>query len=639
VSNNLTDRHQAALDYVAQGYRIIPCAPGQKVPLEKDWHGNALATVDQVNAYFELHGDCNIAMCPDDMGWAVIDIDPDADTSKLELPPTKTVKTPRGGWHLYYTGSVPPTVGKLGAHIDTRGQRSYVLLPPSVVNGASYVETDGRYPTLLPATIEAGVAARNDAVGARTEELDSPTDISSGRALLRSYARRGVVSISGQGGNNCAYQVAAKLVRDFGLTAATSLELMMEEWNDACVPPWPRDKLAEICVNALNYGQNAQAAFATRPAGETFAHVDLAKFASAEPQPGEDPKKPSRFRFLSGPEMHALEPPKWIIPDLIPEDGIVLVTASKGSFKTFLAMEMGLSVPLGRPTWGSQPVGSGLTFYGAHEGIRAIQKRHRDAWCQENGIDPLVDTGFYVAPAPHISLPDECSAFVDEMERVVDRTGKQPRLLILDTYSQCMMGLNENDPGDVSKFLNFCQGFLRLHPGAAVLTLAHVGKDPTRGTRGSNSLEAGVDTVIDLTRDGKTLLAKANIRFQRSAPEKSGMIRWRGKVVNDSLVFSNVHAAEWLAEKALTDPADRKHVAAVLQALNAVDKESGVVTMVLAERMTNRQEGESNENYTARIIDMKKLLEKREELDVYRDKVKGREVWSCPAPNDDPDGL
>jgi hypothetical protein len=457
VSNKRSILHQAALDYAAKGVKVFPCisdADGRpllpkerKRPATAHGHEDATADIEQINRWWTDNPDYNIAICPEDMGWAVIDIDPGADTSQLELPPTKTVKTPRGGWHLYYTGSLPPSAStKLGPHIDTRGQRSYILVPPSVVNGSPYVETDGRYPTLLPASIEAKFAARNDTVGARTEELDSPTDISSGRALLRSYARRGIVSVSGQGGNNAAYQIAAKLVRDFGLTAATSLELMMGEWNDACVPPWSREELAAICVNALNYGQNAQAAFATRPAGETFAHVDLAKFASAEPQPGEDPKKPSRFKFLSGPEMHALEPPKWIIPNLIPEDGIVLVTASKGSFKTFLAMEMGLSVPLGRPTWGSEPVGTGLTFYGAHEGIRAIQKRHRDAWCQENGIDPDEDTGFYVAPAPHISLPEECSAFVDEMERVVDRTGKEPRLLILDTYSQCMMGLNETTP-------------------------------------------------------------------------------------------------------------------------------------------------------------------------------------------------
>jgi hypothetical protein len=638
VSTYVSDRHQAAREYVGLGYRIIPCGQGSKIPLEKAWHENALETVEAVDSYFEAHGDCNIALCPEDMGWAVVDIDPDADTSNLDLPQTKTVKTPRGGYHLYYTGSVPGTVGKLGDHIDTRGRRSYVLLPPSIVNGNTYVEIDRRKPIAIPPSIKAGVEASHDIAGARTEELDSPTDINSAKSLLHAYVSRGNVSISGSGGNNCAYQVAAKLVRDYGLSQSTALTLMMGEWNDACQPPWSESKLREIIHNAGNYGQNEAAAFATKPAAETFAHVDFSQFQSSKPEA----EARNRYTFLSGPEMHELSPPTWIIPDLIPENGVVILTAQKGSFKTFLAMDMALSIPLGRPTWGSEPTKTGLTFYGAHEGIRAIQKKHRDAWCHENGIDPREDTGFYVAPGPHIGNVEGCKLFTAEIDRVVQRRGIQPRLLILDTYSQTMMGLNENDPGDVGKFLNFCQQFIETYPGVSVLTPAHLGKDVTKGTRGSNSLEAGGETVLALTRVQGSLIAEARVKYQRSAAEKQTPIVFRGKVVQDSLVFRTVAAAEASAERSMIDPLDRRHVAAVLQEMG-IRQENGVVTKVLAERMTQREEGESLENHAARVKDMERGLRARGRSDLAvltngHEKGRGNLLWFAPPPVD-PDGL
>src|SRR5262245_40268589 len=48
------------------------------------------------------------------------------------LPPTWTVRTPRGGQHLYFRGAGRSTAGGLGRHIDTRSIDGYTILPPSV---------------------------------------------------------------------------------------------------------------------------------------------------------------------------------------------------------------------------------------------------------------------------------------------------------------------------------------------------------------------------------------------------------------------------------------------------------------------------------------------------------------------------
>jgi len=67
-------------------------------------------------------------------GIVVIDVDAGGDISKLELPGTVTVNTGKNGIHLYYRCSVAirNSVGKLGPHIDVRGDGGQVVYPGSV---------------------------------------------------------------------------------------------------------------------------------------------------------------------------------------------------------------------------------------------------------------------------------------------------------------------------------------------------------------------------------------------------------------------------------------------------------------------------------------------------------------------------
>jgi hypothetical protein len=64
---------QAALEYVAKGDRVIPIKPGEKVPMMKGWHENALTTAKAVDAHWSQHPEANIAICPNDRGQCVIE--------------------------------------------------------------------------------------------------------------------------------------------------------------------------------------------------------------------------------------------------------------------------------------------------------------------------------------------------------------------------------------------------------------------------------------------------------------------------------------------------------------------------------------------------------------------------------------
>lgn len=75
-------------------------------------------------------------------GVVVIDVDAGGDISGLDLPGTVTVNTGRTGIHLYYRCSktIPNSAGKLGSHIDVRGDGGQVVYPGSI-----HPETAKRY--------------------------------------------------------------------------------------------------------------------------------------------------------------------------------------------------------------------------------------------------------------------------------------------------------------------------------------------------------------------------------------------------------------------------------------------------------------------------------------------------------------
>ncbi len=592
--------HEAAIAYVAEGYRIIPCRPGTKLPMMEDWLGRALETEEQANEFFSRYPDANLAFCPDDMGLCVVDIDPGADLSDLDLPETRTVLSPRGGYHKHYLGSVRPTVGFLAPHVDTRGQRSYALLPPSVTGEGVYEWADERPAVALPFEIEARLAPRHGPSGALTEERDLPANVDRGRERLRALVRRGAVAKSVDygfgGGDNLAYEVSSELVRDLGLGEATAVELLLTEWYPHCIPNNVPEFIVEKVRNAARYGQNEAGAHAVSSASFPLLPQDN---ISA------DNVVLSRFKFLSASEMMDQKDPEWILPDILQEGTIALLTAAKGSFKSFLALDMACGITTGKPTLGIVPTKQGLAFYGAHEGLVSLQKTHRAAWCSFHNVDPRADVGLYLAGGPRLAGED----FIEFGEAIhAKAAGRQVRLIVLDTYSACMMGADENDPSDANRFIYQCRALVAGFPGSVLLVPAHFGKDASRGTRGTSALEAGFDTLLTLDRDAGSRSVKLTVVRQRNAPERERPIYLEGRLVAGSLVFLPVDRQAVNSAKHAANPFNPSNVGARLIEHGYTSAENACSTHLLARLISPQYEGEADPRYEARVKETERTL-------------------------------
>lgn len=128
-----------AFQYLVQGYSVIPLRRN-KLPLLSSWKDYQIAPPieDQITKWWSETPDANIGIITGKIsGITVVDIDMSNDKHvDINLfPKTYTVKTPTGGYHLYYnyTPEIKQTANTFPQfpHVDIRNDGGYVVAPPS----------------------------------------------------------------------------------------------------------------------------------------------------------------------------------------------------------------------------------------------------------------------------------------------------------------------------------------------------------------------------------------------------------------------------------------------------------------------------------------------------------------------------
>lgn len=631
-------RHLAALAYAEAGIPVFPCVVDGKAPATANGFTDATTDIAQINAWWDA-ADYNVALSPEHAGWCVVDIDVGegkegeatwgALTEAHAAPPTREVRTPKGGRHLYYEGSLPPTQGNLknglGPGVDTRGQGSYVLIPPSVVDGKPYEVLHDIDLAPVPAWVVEGSGRRSTAVAASSDDRDTPAARERARLLLTSLVERGDVAREGQGGDTRTYQLACELL-NLGLSPAIAWQMLNELWNPHCLPPWDEEELATKVENASNYAQNEGGSWAFGTAAETFG-PSLGKLL--EESRAAVPER-SRFHFEDETEQEDGEEPSWLIPNLIADKSTVLLLGASGSFKSFLALDIALAIATGSPTFNSSPASTGPTFYAAAEGRANIKKVRRRAWKLARGVDTASD--FYVGPAPMLAVPEDVQLFGDEIKRRC--AGRQPKLIVLDTLAKVMAGLNENDARDAGQFIRLCDSLVEAF-GCSVIAVHHTGKEEGRGARGSSAFFAGFDTVLEVKAHKATKAVEVRVKKHKDAEEPERPWTFEGKVIANSLVFQGTTAEEHRALVGDGDEFEGKKVGAALKRLGAFGTDKGVTAHVLATELVEPVGGETAEDRESRVTKSARALGAlaRTKLKAYADKIDGATLWFLPAPD------
>ena len=182
----------------------------------------------------------------------------------------------------------------------------------------------------------------------------------------------------------------------------------------------------------------------------------------------------------------------WLIEDVVPRAQVGVIYGASGSGKTFFALDMACAVQRGG-VWRLKQIEQADTFYVAAEAGNGIKKRIA-AYLQHNGLGAMP---WFVDYQPNLATLESVHAISKSIKLRSQNAG----LIFLDTLALSHDG-DENSSKDMSLVLRHCK-ILSDDTGALVVLVHHTGKDETKGMRGSSSLYAGADFVLEVVAKDK----------------------------------------------------------------------------------------------------------------------------------------
>lgn len=626
----LSELHRAAIEYARDGYPVFPCIPNGKVPATGKGFHDATTDIDTINRWWRECPTFNIGIEPERLGLCVVEIEPDGLAQVAEfcdghgpLPRTFTNRSPRGGEHRFFAGSLQSLVRPFkGFEIDTRGRGGYVLLPPSHTADGEYTTIDDGDVADLPEWITARLASRKYDRQASAEGLqdDLPDNVRRAERWLSDHKP----PVSGE--RNYRTFIAACRIKDLGCSPDKTLELITA-WAPIA-EDFTEDEVQVIVSSAFKNGQNMPGNDAVQPSSEAFKNL----LASApKVAPSSVRSKSSPFRPTPESEMDREAQIEWLIPEFLQRKSTAMIAAKTQSYKSFIALDIALAVASGVPTFGAKPTRTGPVVYASLEGLRGIKTIRRRAWRQARGIEPERELPFFTTKAPLIRSADERHEFISEMQKAFPGGVE---LVVLETVAKMMLGMDENSSKDASIFCAFCDELVE-HLGCAVVAVHHQSdKANAADYRGSSAFMAGVDHFFEVKADRASTTVRVWQTKVKDGEPREAPWHFRGVQSGPSMALELVSEAQHREAVKGRDPCSPRAVGQALASLGARGIERAVGTNVLASELAPPEDGEVPTDQAKRIAAIEKQLRRRQQdglLDGYCDRDdRGQYLWYLP---------
>lgn len=480
-----------ALSLADEGFRVFPLQPNTKIPLKGlAWKDAATMDRSTIERWWAEHPDANIGVATG-RGVIVLDADVAKGRKGLEslamldmmgLPEdTLRVQTPSGGVHVYLKtdlarGNRVDTIEGFPG-IDLRGENGYVVGPGSTIDERSYAGAHksgvcalAYSPTWLNDVLDTTPKALTPKSDQPLVELDNPEHIKRAIFWLENAAPE---AVEGAGGDHTTYSVACRL-RDHGLSPDTAFELLLEHWNEQkASPPWSPDDLREKVTNAYGY---ATGGWGAHTAAAEFDVVDLGDMGVSPllADQTQNPNPGAGMHFLDYDEMKAMPEPEWLIEGVIQKRTAALLFGKSNTFKSFLAIDAGLSVATGRD-WHGREVKQGKVLFVATEGANGVGRLRIPGWYGHYDV-PEDERGAAWLYPKEICL--DLKTDVDALIKTCLAIGGFS-LIVFDIFGGTMAG-SEVEDTTARAWVHAIQRVMRA-TGAATLTVAHTGwQDETR---------------------------------------------------------------------------------------------------------------------------------------------------------------
>ena len=181
---------------------------------------------------------------------------------------------------------------------------------------------------------------------------------------------------------------------------------------------------------------------------------------------------------------------------MLPETGLACVFGPSGSSKSFLCLDLALSIA-SQPNWFDLKVNNVPVLIYSLRGCLWYREK---TWRRGSNITKLVPKYFFtIIENFNLSQKKDVQKLQDSIKKINFQKG----LIIIDTFSQASPGMDENSVQDMTLLLSHLKQ-IQEHSDSLVLIVAHSGKDASRGLRGSSCIRAAMDTVLEVSSISET---------------------------------------------------------------------------------------------------------------------------------------
>jgi len=239
--------------------------------------------------------------------------------------------------------------------------------------------------------------------------------------------------------------------------------------------------------------------------------------------PEAEPDSPSLVPFYWEGEQESA-PISWLVRDLFPDRSVSLVIGESQAGKSFVAIDLAISVASGRTFFGKD-TGQGGVLIIAAEGGFTIPGRMKSARRDIPGSEKLPIV--VIDQPPDLTTPDGIAQILKVAEHIDEKMrvtfGLPLSLVIIDTLMSAFSIKNWNEVGETMSAINALRR-IGLLTRTTVVGVHHHGKDVTRGAAGSFALTAGPDSILSVYRkvtDDGSVTAR-HIALTKSRPSGTG---------------------------------------------------------------------------------------------------------------------
>lgn len=217
------------------------------------------------------------------------------------------------------------------------------------------------------------------------------------------------------------------------------------------------------------------------------------------------------YKLLSVRELLTLPSPRWLVDTFIQESGLWLLFGESSHGKSFVAMDVLGCIARGGTWCGKTISQAGPVVYINADGGLGFRDRF-NAWLEANQANPDT-TPFYTL---NEDVPIWDPRAIDHFNVSLSLLPEKPVCLVVDTYSRCIAGKDENNQGESSAAVKNLDA-LRQEWGCAVGLIHHTDAQGKK-IRGSSVLIGAADSAWRVTR-GMNQHVSVDCTKQRNGPD------------------------------------------------------------------------------------------------------------------------